>query len=70
MSLRTTAALHAEGIFFHLTNFVKSAKYGFVSVDFDIENEALKTTANAAANLSFFLLPMAAIGLYSKRKKK
>jgi len=43
---------------------------GRPAIDFDIQNQSLKTTANAAANLSFFLLPLAAIGLYSKRKKK
>lgn len=43
---------------------------GRPAIDFDIRNQSLKTTANAAANLSFFLLPLAAIGFYSKRKKK
>ena len=43
---------------------------GRPAIDFNIENKTLKTTANAAANLSFFLLPLAAIGFYSKRKKK
>jgi hypothetical protein len=43
---------------------------GRPAIDFDIQNQSLKTTVNAAANLSFFLLPLAAIGFYSKRKKK
>jgi len=43
---------------------------GRPAIDFDIQNQTLKTTVNAAANLSFFLLPLAAVGFYSKRKKK
>lgn len=43
---------------------------GRPAIDFDIQNKTLKTSANAAANLSFFLLPLAAISFYSKRKKK
>ena len=43
---------------------------GRPAIDFNIQNKTLKTTANAAANLSFFLLPLAAISFYSKRKKK
>lgn len=47
-----------------------SCGFGRPAIDFDIQNQSLKTTVNAAANLSFFLLPLAAIGFYSKRKKK
>ncbi|MFQ5676286.1 MAG: S8 family peptidase [bacterium] len=43
---------------------------GKPAIDFDIRNEGLKTTANAVANLSFFVLPVIVIGWRQKRKKK
>lgn len=43
---------------------------GKPAIDFDIENAKLKSTVNAVANISFFMIPLAAFKLRNRRKKK
>ncbi len=43
---------------------------GQPAIDFEIASQPLRTSVNAAANASFFMIPLLALGLMSRRRKK
>ncbi|MFQ6113945.1 MAG: S8 family peptidase, partial [bacterium] len=43
---------------------------GKPALDFDLENSKVRTTVNALANISFFMLPLLAYKIHANRRKK